>query len=184
MKQMISIGSRLAIICAVSAIVLALVNSITAPKIAIYQEQLVQQALAEVSSGYTIGEKQSSDAQQINYYHPLTDGDTVVGYVINLTAAGYGGPMTMLAGFSTAGETLAAKLIQNSETPGLGKKAESSEYMQMFVGTGGSTTLPMKKSDLPDAAADSISGATITFSGVAKALQAGSQFAIELGGMR
>ena len=50
MKNMIRIGSRLGIICAVAAIVLALVNSKTSPMIAEYQEQAVQEAVRKVSN--------------------------------------------------------------------------------------------------------------------------------------
>ncbi len=184
MKNMINIGSRLAIICAVSAIILAVVNSKTAPIIVLQQENAVKEALEQVSSGYTVGEQQTTDDPEINYIYPLYKDDSVVGYIMNLQSNGYGGPMKLLASFTTSGETLGVKLVEDSETPGLGKKAESNEYMTKFIGKGDSTPLPLKKSDLTMSEADSVSGASITFGGIAKALSAGSLYAKKLGGAK
>ncbi len=182
MKDMIKISSRLGIICAVAAVVLALVNSITAPEIAAYQERVVAQALEQVSTGYEVGETLVSDKDGISSVTELLKSGSAAGYVMNITTSGYGGPMDLLASFTADGEVIAAKLLTNAETPGLGKKAESDEYMEKFVGTGGSSAVPQRKSDLPEAQADSVSGATITFSGVAKGLALGSEYAVELGG--
>lgn len=184
MKNMIRIGSRLGIICAVAAIVLALVNSITAPKIAAYQEQAVQEALRRVSNGYEIGQQQPSTQEGVNYYYPLLDNEQTVGYVMNLAASGYSGPMNLLASFNTQGEILGVKLLENGETPGLGKEAEKDSYMEKFLGTGDTKSIPLRKSDLDDEDAEEVSGASITFGGIAKALEAGSLFAKELGGSR
>lgn len=183
MNSMVKIASRLGIICAVAAIVLAMVNSVTAPRIEQYQQMVIQRALDEVSAGFTTGTKEIAEQEGVAYFVPLTDSNgTKVGYVLSLTASGYGGPMNVMASFSTEGEVLAAKLLQNSETPGLGKKAESQQYMEKFLGTGDSSPVPTRKSDLSGPDADSISGATITFSGVAKALAVGSDYAKRLGG--
>lgn len=184
MKGMIKIGSRLAIICAVAAVVLAMVNAITAPEIAAYKEKVVKEALEEVSNGYEIGELKESSDDSVAYYHELKENGEVTGYVMNISANGYGGPMRMLASFSISGEILSAKLIEDAETPGLGKKAEDAAYMVKFLGTGAERPVPLKKSSLSSADSDAVSGASITFNGIAKALYAGSQYAQELGGVR
>lgn len=183
MSSMVKIASRLGIICAVAAIVLAMVNSVTAPRIEAYQQMVIQRALDEVSAGYTTGTQQIAEADGVEYFVPLTDSNgNTAGFVLSLIASGYGGPMNIMASFSSEGQVLQAKLLQNSETPGLGKKAESPGYMEKFLGTGDSGPVPTRKSDLSAPDADSISGATITFSGVAKALAVGSDYAKILGG--
>jgi electron transport complex protein RnfG len=181
MNTMIKIGSRLAIICAVAAIVLALVNGVTAPKIALYRQQVLEQGLASVSEGYELGDRRESDLEGIDFFYDLLKEGSVSGYVLQIEAAGYGGPMTMLAGYTTAGEVIGVELLDNAETPGLGTKAEEDGYMDKFIGTGAETDIPVRKSDLASADADAVSGSTITFSAIANALVNGSQFAEEQG---
>lgn len=52
----------------------------------------------------------------------LTDGGNVVGYILSLKGQGYGRAFTMLASYRNDGEILAAKMMTDGETPGLGKK--------------------------------------------------------------
>jgi electron transport complex protein RnfG len=179
---MINIGSRLAVICAVAAIILALVNGFTAPKIAAYKQKVLEEGLASVSSGYELGERNQADKEKIDFYYELISEGSVAGYVVQIQAVGYGGPMTMLAGYTTQGEVIGVQLLDNAETPGLGKKAEEPGYMDKFIGTGAESSIPTRKSDLAPAEADAVSGSTITFSGIANALVDGSQFAEEQGG--
>jgi electron transport complex protein RnfG len=70
--------------------------------------------------------------------------------------------------------------MQNSETPGLGKEAESAGYMEeKFVGTGDEEPVPTTAGDLPPEQAEAVSGATITFMGIADALATGSAYVKE-----
>ena len=64
--------------------------------------------------------------------------------------------------------------------PGLGKKAEKKEYMNKFRGSGADTPVPVTKDMVLDSP-DSITGATITFTGVANALKEGSDYVKTLG---
>ncbi len=182
MKQMMKVGLLLAIICAVAATALAAVNMITKDKIAAYERNVVIAALSEVASGFSIGESQASTDALVQQFYPLAgQSKTVEGYLLMLNANGYGGAMTVMASYSKDGKILAAKLLGNSETPGLGKKAESKTYMDKFIGTGGASPVPVKKSNLSSADAESIGGATVTFSGIAKALAYGSEFVKTVG---
>ncbi len=173
---------RLAIICAVAALALALVNSITAPKIEENERIALEEALAQVSLDYTVGEGSvvKEDAKIWNKY-PLYQGsatsDNLVGYILELKAMGYGGEMKLLGSYTLAGEVLAAELLTNAETPGIGKLAEKDGYMHKFVGTGTTNQpVPVTKGRLTIEEADAISGATITFLGIAKALAYGSAY--------
>ena len=110
------------------------------------------------------------------------DGDEAVGYVFELNASGYGGAMTIIASYYFNGELINAQLTTNSETPGLGKNAENSWYMDMFKGLGGDSPLPSSSADLSADDASAVSGATVTFTGVSTALRNGSELAKSLGG--
>ena len=184
MKNIIIIAVKLAVICLVAAFVLALVNGITAPQIAISKAQAEKDALSVINKAGTIGERIEGDGNMVNYYFPVTDGGKVTNYILSLKNMGYGGDLIILANFKTNGEVIDAKLMEDAETPGLGKKAENPAYMDKFKGTGADKPVPVKKTMLESADADAVTGATITFTGVSKALEYGSEFAKKLGGQK
>lgn len=169
----------------IAAVALALINSVTAPVIEEYQKELLLNALSAVSGSFAVSEEsESADDESgtvINYYE-LFQGDTVSGYVLSLQAKGYGGSMELIAGFNLDGSLIHARLLGNAETPGLGKEAEKDSYMEKFRGTGSDSPIPVRKNQLIPAEADAISGATITFSAIAKALTTGSQFVKTMSG--
>ncbi len=178
MKEVMNIGGRLALICAVAAVILGIVNSFTAPRILEYKEQQLLEALQEVVPSGEIGEMISiEDSEIVASYYPVTDSlDKITGWVLNLIGAGYAGDLKILAGYNSDGSVVAVVMMENQETPGLGKEAEKSDYMERFIGTGSGNPIPVRKNQLSQSDADSISGATITFSGVARALESGSDF--------
>ena len=90
--------------------------------------------------------------------------------------------MDIIASYSLDGSIMAAKLTTNSESPGIGKKAENDWYMDMFKGLGADDPIPVSKNDLPSEQSALISGASITFSGITAALRSGSEFVKGLGG--
>lgn len=183
MKTYIKTGVTLLLICAVCASLCALVNSVTAPQIAANMAAANAAAAASISGGMTPGEaKTAGDA---NYPYVVTIADltnadgSVGGYLLELKSGGYGGPMTIMASYNLDGSLIGAKLTNNSETAGLGKKAEEDWYMAMFTGKGGATPIPASKNDLSDSEAAGISGATITFNGVSAAILQGSVYVKE-----
>ncbi|MDR1894022.1 MAG: FMN-binding protein [Spirochaetales bacterium] len=96
-------------------------------------------------------------------------------YIVELKGQGYGGDLQILAGYRRDGELTAAVLMANGETPGLGKNAEKAGYMDKFIGTGGERPVPVKKTQLLPQEAEGVSGSTVTFGGIARALSAGAE---------
>jgi len=174
----------LGIICAVAAVLLAYMNSVTAPAIAEYEKASANIALEEVSCSMEIGDSvEVSDDQYVKSYNKLFKDGSHSGYVLMLSSSGYGGPLSVAASYSVDGVVMGAKLVSDSETPGVGKKAENEGYMDKFVGTGSSLNpVPTSKDMLSEADAASVSGASMTFTGISKALDAGSNFVKGLGG--
>ncbi len=172
-------------ICAVCAFALALTNNITAPVIAQMDAQSRLDALQAVSAGYEIGTQTDvSDQKYVSYAIDLLEGKEAKGFILGLKTAGYGGEMTLVASYTSEGEVLYAQLLSHSETPGLGKKAEGEGYMDKFKGTGVKTTVPTSKSMLSSSDAQAVSGSSVTFTGIAKAIDAGSEYVKALGGAR
>lgn len=184
MKEIMRTGIILFLICAVSAGLCGIVNSVTAPVIA---ENLLREreaALAVAAGEYTVGEEVAIDTADANVAYTIMDGDEAVGYVFELNASGYGGAMNIIASYYFDGELINAELTTNSETPGLGKRAEEPSYMDMFRGHGASSPLPASSADLSSDDAAAVSGATVTFTGVSTALRNGSELAKSLGGAK
>ncbi len=181
MKQIVIPGLKLALICAIAAISLGFINMLTQPRIEAYREQLILEALQEVSGAYEVGPQHEQDYEEVSFVYDLLENGEVAGYVIRIKADGYGGPMQIIAGYLSNGKLLDARLMENAETPGLGKQAEDPAYMEKFTGKGAEDPIPQRSGQLSAEQADSISGSTITFIGIARALQNGSEFVRKLG---
>lgn len=172
-------------ICAICALILALANNITAPVIAQHEEENRQAALSELSSGYEVGQEEAVGKDGIVSRIPLLDSTNTAGYILTLKGNGYGGEFTMMASYRISGEILSAKMLTDGETPGLGKKSEESWYMKKYIGTGTSEKpVPTSKSDLSKEDSDAVSGASVTFTNVSKALKNGATYVVSLGGAK
>lgn len=171
-------------ICTVAALVLALVNAITAPVIAQNRQEALDAALRQIVGNAQVGERvavEEEESEIVRAYYPVgTSRAPASRYAVELNGSGYGGEMQILAGIAADGEVFSAVLMQNSETPGLGKEAERPGYMEgKFIGKGDEEPVPTIKSDLPPEEAEAVSGSTVTFMGIADALRAGSRFVKE-----
>ncbi|MCF7927634.1 MAG: FMN-binding protein [Spirochaetales bacterium] len=175
------IALRLAVIAAAAALALGAVNSVTAPVIKERKARELQEALSSLVESGTIGDKQVVEQHPVvQGFYPVSDekGEPHA-YILDLLSIGYGGEMKLLAAFSPNGRVESVVLMENEETPGLGKKAENPEYMEKYIGTGVDTPVPFRKDDLSREEADAVTGATITFRGIGTALSEGSEYVKE-----
>ena len=171
MNEMVRVGGKLAIICVVAAVALGLVNAVTAPAIARVKEKQLAAALDTVRGASVAGIEVLVEGNVVvEGYYPLTADGKDAGFILKLKGVGYAGDMELLVSYDRGGEIRSVAMMDNLETPGLGKEAEKPEYMEKFIGTGGDIDVPLFKQQLTQAQADSISGASITFMGLAQAL--------------
>lgn len=118
---------------------------------------------AELSeNGVTIGKVYRASAQ---------DG-TQQGYVIEaISSEGYGGAIDLYVGVTTEGAVSGVSILEISETPGLGMKAESVLVPQFSgVQTDAFSYTKVKNDANPDNMIDAISGATVTTKAVTNAV--------------
>ena len=209
-NKLLDMTFRLTLICAAAAFILGIVNIVTEPVIIERKRIEKEKALKALSDGDHVGEIQlpaNSDVlhnqlmasliehgvigsgdeidekELITSIYPVDKNGEITKYILQLEGNGYGGKMILLAVFSLDGSFVKAKLMENNETPGLGKKAEDSLYYNMFEEKGTSEDpVPVSKRALSDSAAEAISGSTITFNGISKALALGSDYVKLLGG--
>ncbi|MFO8063535.1 MAG: FMN-binding protein [Spirochaetota bacterium] len=184
MQNYVALGGRLAIICAVVALVLGLVNAVTAPVIEQNRQEEREESLRRVLGDREVGDREEvpkTEHEVVRAFYPVGRGGTGAGsYVLELTGQGYGGEMRIFAEVRSDGEIAGAVLRENSETREFGGRAENPDYMERtFVGTGAERAVPTTKGALEDEEAEAVSGATITFRGIGEALAAGSRFVEE-----
>ena len=143
MKKMLGLLVSLTLISGACAAVLAYVNFITKDPIAATAEKAREAAKAAVLCG--------------------EEGYAVEGR----SGEGYGGDIVLMVGFKKDKKTVISyKVLQASETPGLGMKLKTPEFADQFSGKDGSA-LKVKK-DGGDI--EAITSATITSRAVCKAI--------------
>ena len=156
-------------ICLVCALLLGLVNMITADPIKAAKQRKTEQAMEAVlpADSYESVEYTGGDALVKAVYRA---GDA--GYVVEVTPSGFGGEVDLMVGVGSDGTVTGISVITHSETSGLGAKAKTDpEWGKQFIGMSGEVKVS-KDGDKVNA----ITGATITSravsSGVTAALEA------------
>jgi len=143
MKKIIGLVLSLTIIAGVCAAVLAYVNDMTAEPIkatAAANEKAARKAVLCGEKGYS---------------------------EIGVSHDGYGGDIVLMVGFKEDKKTVISyKVLQASETPGLGMKLNTPEFAGQFRGKD-ATSLKLKKQG---GNIDAITSATITSKAVLKAI--------------
>jgi|GEM_PF-5400882 Predicted NADH:ubiquinone oxidoreductase, subunit RnfG len=163
------ITGTLAIVCACVAIMLAAINGVTAGKIAENEEKAADEAVEALFSNFD-----KLDALDGTFTSPVTgitavisDGATV-GYCVFVSPRGFANEIDLAVGVDLTGKATGVKVITINETPGVGSKTGSEDFLSQFTGKTANITLG---SDI-----DAIAGATISskavFSGVKAALEA------------
>ena len=181
MNEIIKIGGKLAAICAIAAISLGVVNAVTDPVIVAARAAKLQNALEKLSGGLDIGEfSENKDSDSVTGYYPLSGSSGIEAYIVKVVASGYGGDMNILTGISLNGEILSVVLMENAETPGLGKEAENPSYMKKYIGTGNGLPISSSKTQLSSEDSDAITGASITFMAIGKALNTAADFVLKM----
>jgi electron transport complex protein RnfG len=179
MRNVVIVAVKLFAICAMAALTLGGINAITEPVIIQRKILELQQALDELTPDAQTGEAvEVAETPGIAKRYPISKEGQSAGMLLELVGSGYGGDMKILARYDDDGTIRAVKLMDNTETPGLGKKAENPDYMEKFLGTGSADDpVPVRKDTLEPGEADAVTGATITFLGVSKALAEGAEYA-------
>lgn len=104
-------------------------------------------------------------------------------YILEVAGSGFGGEMKVFVALTRDGAIRQAVLTQNRESPAQRKKAESEGYMDKFIGRRG-MNIPTVKSMLNTAEADAVSGASVTFMGIAQAIRAASLWVMAVEGIK
>ena len=156
-KYVARLALTLLLITAVVAVVLAGVNTITAPRIAAINEQKTQAAIEAVLPG---GGAEIPFTDDSGLVVTVYEGEN--GYAVEVAPAGFGGAVDMMVGVDPEGNILGISIISQTETAGLGAVAAASTsageaFRDQFVGMSG--TIAVAKDG---GTVDATTGATIT----------------------
>jgi electron transport complex protein RnfG len=159
-------------VCAIAAGSLSFVYSLTKEKIAEQAEAEKLDALKDVMPEATKFEEAVPGIKWIAY-----KGDKQIGIAIEASIQGYGGPIRIIFGVGADGKITKVRIIEQTETPGLGAKIREAKFLGQFEGLLGADAA-LKKDDALNGKIDSISGATISSRAVAAAVQKGLRDAV------
>ena len=128
----------LGVICLVCAGLLATVNAMTVSRIQRVQQEKTQRAIAQVVPAFDGAPQDTAvvvDGVEYQVHRAMSHGK-VVGYAIESSTAGFGGPVNLMVGFSANGDIYSTAVISHSETPGLGAKMteDDSHFRTQFAG--------------------------------------------------
>lgn len=191
-REIISVAFRLFIITAVTTLCLALVNSMTAGVIKANAEKAQLEAQKEVLPAAL--EFKKTEASEKNIPEGTKNGVRIeslnvgiangngVGYIATMISnAGYGGDIKVMVGIDSDGSVTKVKILQSSETAGLGQNASKPEFINQFNGKSGSLSVVKNKAaDGENGEIAAISVATVTSRAVTSCVNA----ALELVGSK
>ena len=178
--QMLKLGAVLAIFAAVACVLLALVNTVTKPKIEQLKIDTRNAALKEIFpeatsfSEYKAGAKEKINGVEVEGIYFAKNGDEIIGAAVQATGPTYD-KATILTGITTENTIKSIKILSISDTSGFGQNATKPEFYTQFAGKSLNDKFdPEKGGDI-----DGLSGATITRRGVSKILKVSSAKASE-----
>ncbi|MBO4382779.1 MAG: FMN-binding protein [Clostridia bacterium] len=153
------------VIAMCATFLLALVNNVTADRIA------AATAAAEAEARQTVFPDAANFVEQENYYEATDAKGNIIGYVFNTASKGYGGDVPVTVGIDSTGTiTGIVPGDLSNETPGLGQNASKPSFLAQFPGKAG--TLTVVKNAPGDGEIQAMTSATITTNAVVGAVNA------------
>ena len=131
----------------ISAGALSSVYALTRDKIERNKTEELKRALREVNpalSSYRKEELKMDDGRTFEIYYTETE-KGITGAVKCFNKKGYGGKIEALIGVNEAGEVLSVKVLSDNETPGLGKKVLSPDFLKQYEKATLSNNFAVKK---------------------------------------
>ena len=180
MRDIIKLSLFLMMVAGVAGAGLSYVNDTTGPLI---EQQILQQKIdgfkevypnsdrVENESATHLKEPYDTQLKEVNIAYL---GQEPAGVIYAVESKGYSGPISMLAGFDLATAKLTGiKVLSQRETPGLGAKAQSSAFQDLYKGKDSAVPLEVTKNPpLRENQIQAITASTITTKAITKGINA------------
>jgi len=120
------------------------------------------------------------DGKTYNYYKASQGGKTV-GYAVESSVVGFGGPLSLMVGITPDGVVYNTSVLSHAETPGLGAKCSTDEkFMAQWAGFNPAEKILSVKKDGGDV--DAITASTITSRAYTEAVKSAVEAVKSIGG--
>lgn len=160
-KEVLVPALSLFVICALVTALLAITNSVTAPKIAeLAEKQAAETRKIVLPTADTFNETADSEV-----YMGFDGQGNPAGYVISVTEKGYGGKIEIMVGIDFEGAVSGVSVLSHNETPGLGANAAKDKFLGQYKGAAETQSVTKDGGEI-----DAVTGATITSRAVTKAV--------------
>ncbi|HPU01725.1 MAG: FMN-binding protein [Firmicutes bacterium] len=163
LKHLLKIILTLVVVTAVSAGLLAGANLLTAPIIARQQEEEYRAALQEYFPQAADYKRENLEGDAFDLVYDAAGG--LLGVMASTAVQGYGGPISYNLAVDKEGRIVGLRIVEHSETQGVGDVIEKSQFQQQFIGKGYRD--PLK----PGEDVDTVSGATISTSSLIESIR-------------
>lgn len=180
MRDIIYLGIFLLVISGVAGLGVGYVNSLTGPliekqilenKIKSFREVYPQSDKVEDETAKYLKENHDPVVKEVNIAY---SSGSPAGVIYMVQTKGYSGPITVLAGFDIATAKITAiKVLNQTETPGLGAKAKDSAFQNRYKDKSASAPLEVTKTaPAKENQIQAITASTITSKAVTKGVNA------------
>lgn len=163
-KEFIKLSAILCLITLVAGLLLAGVNSITAPAIEQAEQRASEEAMKKI-----LPEADNFESLNENVVF-AKKGDNPIGFCTKVTTTGYGGDIVMMVGMDSNGVVKGIEILSHSETAGLGAKIADDDFKKQFADKSPFTRVVKNETDSFDEIT-AVTGATISSRAVAKGLE-------------
>ncbi len=179
MKYYLKLGFILLIFCVVASGILAYLNTLTAPVIAERKAREAIETREALIPGAIFEAQSTNDDMEYFIARSAADSTQILGYTFVAAQSGYSSTVQTMVGVDKDFKVLAIRVIDQSETPGLGANC----VQESFTGQFKDMVLADLRVDKDGGKVVSLSGATITSRAIANSI-AGSIAAVQadLGG--
>ena len=141
LKDILMPAVALFVICLVAALLLASTNALTADRIAenVVRQELESRMVAFPSaSGFVDENVVSVGDKAVKFCKAVDENGTTLGYVLNSSARGYGGAVSVMTAIDMTGKVVKTVVLSmDDETPGLGQNAGKNDFLGQFTGKNG-----------------------------------------------
>lgn len=169
--EIIKVSLILFLITAISAALLAVVNSITSP--IIEQNEIIKQNSAMklvLEDADSFGEENLRNDKMDKIVTAVYNSNNNAGYVVIASPSGYGGAINLAVGVSEEGMVKGVNVISQTETAGLGSNCTDEDFLEQYKGKVEEITV--SKTNAKDNQINAISSATVTSKAVTKGVNA------------
>ena len=159
------------LITAVIAGLLGIADYLTADKIEDLQNEKAKASMMEVLPAENY-EEMSVEKEGIKAAYRADD----LGYVVRVTANGFGGAIDMVVGVNADGTVSGVSIISHAETASLGAECTREEWRSQFAGLSGHLAVSKDGGGI-----DALTGATVTSRAVTDGVNLALEFVEEVG---